>query len=53
MITFITIGGLIGGWIGAAFDHGNWFGAWSLILSVVGSGAGWWACRVLDDYING
>ena len=39
----VTIFGTIGGWIGASwFDHGNWFGAVSLILSVVGSFFGVW-----------
>jgi len=40
----ITIGGTIGGWLGAAaFDHGNWLGGWSILLSGVGSLAGIWA----------
>jgi len=36
----ITVGGTIGGWLGAAADHGNWFGALSILLSTVGSIAG-------------
>jgi uncharacterized protein YcfJ len=39
----ITIGGLIGGWIGSILDHGNGLGPWSLLLSTVGSLAGIWA----------
>ena len=40
----IFVGGTIGGWIGAAaFDHGNWLGGWSILLSGVGSLVGIWA----------
>lgn len=38
----ITIGGTVGGWLGAALDHGNWFGAWSILLGALGSFAGLW-----------
>ncbi len=44
MITIgVFIGGSLGGWLGAAMDHGNWFGAASILLSAVGSFAGIWA----------
>ena len=39
----LTIGGFIGGWLGAAMDHGNYFGAWSILLGGVGSLVGIWA----------
>jgi uncharacterized protein YcfJ len=39
----ITIGSLIGGWLGAAMSHGNWLSGWSILLSGVGSLAGIWA----------
>lgn len=39
----ITIGGLIGGWLGSMLDHGNSLGGWSLLLGTVGSLAGIWA----------
>lgn len=39
----ITVGGLLGGWIGGMLDGGNMFGAWSIILGAVGSLAGIWA----------
>lgn len=40
----LSIGGTIGGWIGAALlDHGNWLGGWSILFSAVGSFAGIWA----------
>ena len=42
IIVAITIFGLIGGWLGAALDHGNWFGGWSILLSTVGSFFGVW-----------
>lgn len=40
----LIVGGTIGGWLGAdLFDHGNWLGGWSILLSAVGSLAGIWA----------
>ena len=39
----IAIGGAIGGWLGSLLDHGNFFGAWGIILSGVGSLVGIWA----------
>ena len=39
----LTIGGLIGGAIGALFDHGDLLGVWSIMLSGVGSLFGVWA----------
>lgn len=39
----IAVGGTLGGWLGAVVDHGNWFGAWSILLGAVGSFAGLWA----------
>lgn len=39
----LSIGGLLGGWVGAAFDHGNWFGGWSILVSTAGSLLGIWA----------
>jgi hypothetical protein len=47
----ITLGGIIGGWIGSLLDHGNMLGAWSIILSVVGSLVGIWAAVKADSYI--
>lgn len=38
----ITVGGTLGGWVGAAMDHGNWMGGWSILLGAVGSLAGLW-----------
>jgi len=39
----ITVGGLVGGWIGTILDKGNGLGPWSLALGTVGSLAGIWA----------
>jgi hypothetical protein len=39
----ITVGGGLGSWLGAAMDHGNYFGALSILLGAVGSIAGLWA----------
>lgn len=47
----ITIGGLIGGWIGSMLDHGNGFGAWSIFLSTAGSLGGIWAAIKANEYI--
>lgn len=37
----LTIGGLIGGWLGSLIDH-NLLGLWSLLLGGVGGLAGIW-----------
>ncbi len=47
----ITVGGLVGGGIGSLLDHGNMLGAWSIILSVVGSLVGIWVGIKANDYI--
>jgi uncharacterized protein YcfJ len=39
----ITVGGVLGGWLGTVLDHGNGFGGWSILLSTLGSVAGLWA----------
>jgi uncharacterized membrane protein YeaQ/YmgE (transglycosylase-associated protein family) len=47
----VTIGGLIGGWLGSLFDHGNPLGAWGLLLGTVGSFVGIWAAIKIDQYM--
>jgi hypothetical protein len=37
----LTIGGLLGGWIGSLIDHSA-LGLWSIILGTAGSIAGIW-----------
>lgn len=46
------IGSLIGGGIGAALDHGNWFGTWSNIFGAIGLAGGYWLARRLDEFID-
>jgi uncharacterized membrane protein YeaQ/YmgE (transglycosylase-associated protein family) len=49
----ITIFGTVGGWIGASlFDHGNWFGAISILLSTIGSFFGVWIGFKAGKYIE-
>jgi hypothetical protein len=38
----IAVCGTLGGWLGALLDHGNWFGAWSILFSAAGSLLGIW-----------
>lgn len=47
----ITVGGLVGGWLGAMLDHGNYLGGWSIMLSLVGSLAGVWVGYKASNYI--
>jgi uncharacterized protein YcfJ len=39
----IFVGGIVGGVIGTWLDHGNGLGAWTILLSTVGSIVGIWA----------
>jgi hypothetical protein len=39
----ITVGGGVGGWLGALMSHGNYLSGWSILLSTVGSFVGIWA----------
>jgi uncharacterized membrane protein YfcA len=48
----ITVFGTLGSWLGAALDHGNWFGAASLLLGTVGSLLGVWAGYKLSQNIG-
>ena len=38
----IGVGGAIGALLGTALDHGNGLGAWSILLSGIGSFGGLW-----------
>ncbi|HVX24598.1 MAG TPA: hypothetical protein VG992_04665 [Candidatus Saccharimonadales bacterium] len=47
----VLIGGTVGGWLGAVlFDHGNWFGGWSILLTATGSFAGIWLAYKMRSY---
>jgi uncharacterized membrane protein YeaQ/YmgE (transglycosylase-associated protein family) len=48
----ITVFGTLGGWLGAAMDHGNWFGARSIILGTLGSFVGIWAGYKAAQYMG-
>jgi hypothetical protein len=54
LMIFIGIGvvGTVGAWIGAAMDHGNWFGFTSIILGGVGSLAGVWVGYKAGKYLG-
>jgi hypothetical protein len=39
----LTIGSIIGGWLGSLLDHGNFMGVWGIIGGLIGSVAGIWA----------
>jgi hypothetical protein len=47
----VFVGGTIGAILGNWLDHGNSFGAWTLILSTLGSFVGIWAAVQLNDYL--
>jgi hypothetical protein len=47
----LTIGGTVGGWLGAAFAHGNWFSVWSIFLSTIGSFVGIWGGYKAGQYL--
>lgn len=57
MKRYITLGILIfstiGSWIGADLDHGNWFGATSNILGIVGVAVGIWVGYKIGQYVEG
>ena len=38
----LTIGSLVGSWIGSFFDHGNFLGFWGFFLGTVGAFIGIW-----------
>jgi hypothetical protein len=48
----ITIFSSVGGWLGAAMDHGNWFGIWSILLGTIGAFAGVWAGFKAGQYFS-
>ena len=52
IIIGVTIFGTIGGWLGAAMDHGNWFGAASILIGTVGSFFGIWAGYKAAQYMG-
>jgi hypothetical protein len=39
----LTIGGILGGWLGSMLSGGNGLSGWSILLSTIGSFIGIWA----------
>ena len=37
-----TVGGIAGGFLGGLMDHGNPFGLWGILFSLIGGIAGIW-----------
>jgi outer membrane lipoprotein SlyB len=53
MFIGVTVGGTIGGWIGAAMTHGNWMSAASILIGAVGSIVGIWAAyKINQNYLG-
>ena len=52
IILGILVFSMIGSWIGADLDHGNWFGATSNILGIVGMGVGIWVGYKIGQYVE-
>lgn len=57
MKRYITLGILVfstlGSWLGAALDHGNWFGVASNVLGIVGVAVGIWVGYKIGQYVEG
>lgn len=48
----LTLGGLIGGWLGGLADDGNIFGAWGIVGGAIGSLVGIWAgYKIAQNYL--
>jgi hypothetical protein len=47
----LTLGGTVGGYIGALLSGGNWFSAASILLGAAGSLAGIWAGFKASQYL--
>jgi len=47
----LTVGGLLGGYLGSLLDHGNILGLWSLLFTTIGGFAGIWAGVKLGNNI--
>lgn len=52
MFMGITVGGGIGGWIGALMSNGNLLSGWAIILTAVGSFIGIWVVYKANQYIG-
>jgi hypothetical protein len=52
IIIGITVGGIVGAWLGGLFDHGNMLGGWSILGSTIGSFVGLWAGYKAGQYLG-
>ena len=49
----ITVGGVVGSWLGASMNHGNYLGAPSILLGGVGSLVGVWVgFKLAKNYLG-
>jgi hypothetical protein len=48
----ITLFGTLGGWLGSVLDHGNWLGAWGILIGTAGSLFGVWAGYKAGQYLG-
>jgi hypothetical protein len=49
----VTIGSILGGWLGSLLDHGNMLGLWGILLGGVGGIVGIWAgYKIYKNYIG-
>ncbi len=49
MYTCLTVGSLIGGWLGSLLDHGNIFGLWGILFGSVGAIVGIWVAWKISE----
>ncbi len=50
---FITIGGIIGGYVPVWLFHVSGLSLWSLLCGAIGSLVGIWAAVKVSDYVEG
>ncbi len=49
----VTVGSMLGGWLGSLLDHGNMLGLWGILLGGVGGLVGIWVgYKVYQNYIG-
>jgi len=48
----LTVGSLLGGWLGSLIDHNALFGPWSVLFGTIGAFGGIWAgYKIGKDYL--
>lgn len=49
----VTVGSVVGGWLGSLLDHGNMLGLWGILLGGVGGLVGIWAgYKIAQNYLG-